>query len=275
MEGWKPDADTHSLLGTILGTPLKRKGQEKWGSGDPKSDFPSPGPSPWLTGGAVPAGPRGGGTRTRRSVLSPGEGRARPRGHVPNLWDSPPVRPRGSPAGTSESRPAPVFTIYSQNEGEAIAGSLESTAPAPGAPSPALAFNYFPFVPIISGVISKGVTGARWNFVLLLPKRPASGRQLSWPPPGPRGFGTARAGLGRGDRGHPDGFGGCRCSELWSQATVCPPGGYLRSWGLYLPLLLLVLLVGPGVHDQHLQPPAGEGQAAGEVCATGTAALGV
>lgn len=140
-------------------------------------------PHPGLPGGAVPAGPCGSGTRTRRSVLSPGEGRARPRGHVPNLWDSPPVRPRGSPAGTSESRPAPVFTIYSQNEGEAIAGSLESAAPAPGAPSLALAFNYFPFVPIISGVISKGVTGARWNFVLLLPKRPASGRHLSWLPP--------------------------------------------------------------------------------------------
>lgn len=232
-------------------------------------------PHPGLPGGAVPAGPRGGGTRTRRSVLSPGEGRARPRGHVPNLWDSPPVRPRGSPAGTSESRPAPVFTIYSQNEGEAIAGSLESSAPAPGAPSLALAFNYFPFVPIISGVISKGVTGARWNFVLLLPKRPASGQHLFWSPPGTSWIwdSTCRAGARRPRP--PRWFWGVSVLRVVVPSHGVSPRGYLRSWGLYLPLLLLVLLVGPGVHDQHLQPPAGEEQAAGEVCATGMAALGV
>jgi len=34
--------------------------------------------------------------------------------------------------------------------------------------------------------------------------------------------------------------------------------GYLRSWGLYLPLLLLVLLVCPRVDYQHLQPPVGK-----------------
>jgi len=73
------------------------------------------------------------------AVLSPSEGQEQPWGHVPNQWDSPPLRPRGSLAGMSESRPAPVFTIYSQSQHEAIAGSLESAAPAPRAPSPALA----------------------------------------------------------------------------------------------------------------------------------------
>lgn len=34
--------------------------------------------------------------------------------------------------------------------------------------------------------------------------------------------------------------------------------GYLWSWGLYLPLLLLVLLVCPWVDYQHLQPPVGK-----------------
>lgn len=35
------------------------------------------------------------------------------------------------------------------------------------------------------------------------------------------------------------------------------PWGYLGSWGLYLPLLLLILLVRPWIDYQHLQPPAG------------------
>lgn len=37
-----------------------------------------------------------------------------------------------------------------------------------------------------------------------------------------------------------------------------PLQGYLWSWGLYLPLLLLVLLVRPWVDYQHLQPPVGK-----------------
>lgn len=48
--------------------------------------------------------------------------------------------------------------------------------------------------------------------------------------------------------------------------------GYLGSWGLYLPLLLLILLVCPGIDNQHLQPPAGR-EAEGEVCATGTGVM--
>lgn len=121
--------------------------------------------------------PRGGGTHawgsgSRRdvAVLSPGEGRGWPRGHVPHLWDFPPLWPRGSPAGTSESRPAPLFTIYSQSEHEATAGSLESPAPAPGAPSTALAFNIFLSFPLSPGSSQRGVTRARWNFILFLPK---------------------------------------------------------------------------------------------------------
>lgn len=105
---------------------------------------------PGTAKGALPAGSLWGGTRARRSgglrdtaVLSPSEEQGWPWGHVPHLWDSPPFRPRGSQAGTSESRPAPLFTIYSQSEHEATAGSLESPAPAPGAPSLALAFSIF------------------------------------------------------------------------------------------------------------------------------------
>lgn len=102
--------------------------------------------------------PCGSGTRAQRSgslrdtaVLSPSEGQGWPWGHVPHLWDSPPFQPRGSQAGTSESRPAPLFTIYSQSEHEATAGSLESPAPAPGAPSLALAFSIFLSFPLSLG----------------------------------------------------------------------------------------------------------------------------
>lgn len=107
--------------------------------------------------------PHGGGTHARRSgslrdaaVLSPGKGRGWPWGHVPHLWDSPPLWPRGSPAGTSESWPAPLFTIYSQSEHEATAGSLESLAPAPGAPSLALAFSIFLSFPVSLGSSQRG-----------------------------------------------------------------------------------------------------------------------
>lgn len=85
------------------------------------------------------------------AVLSPGEGRGWPWGHVPHLWDCPPFQPRGSQAGTSESQLAPLFTIYSQSEHEATAGSLESPAPAPGAPSLAMAFSIFLSFPLSLG----------------------------------------------------------------------------------------------------------------------------
>lgn len=66
----------------------------------------------------------------------------------------------------------------------------------------------------------------------------------------------------------------------WVTAYFHPSGwnwGYLGSWGLYLPLLLLILLVCPWIDYQHLQPSAGKERTKGEVCAkrqhTGTAAM--
>lgn len=123
---------------------------------------------------AVGCTPRG----QAAAVLSPSKGRGWPWGHVPHLWDSPPLRPCGSPAGTSESRPAPLFTIYSQSEHEATARSLESPAPAPRAPSTALAFNIFLSFPLSPGSSQRGVTRARWNFILFLLKWPVNGQHL-------------------------------------------------------------------------------------------------
>lgn len=57
--------------------------------------------------------------------------------------------------------------------------------------------------------------------------------------------------LWREDSGDSD----CARDDRWGGGSA--PQIYLRRWGLHLPLLLLVLLVGPGIHDQHLQPPAG------------------
>lgn len=48
------------------------------------------------------------------------------------------------------------FTIYSQSEHEATAGSLESPAPAPGAPSLALAFSIFLSFPLSLGSSQRG-----------------------------------------------------------------------------------------------------------------------
>lgn len=51
---------------------------------------------------------------------------------------------------------APLFTIYSQIEHEATAQSLESPAPAPGAPSLALAFSIFLSFPLSPGSSQRG-----------------------------------------------------------------------------------------------------------------------
>lgn len=51
---------------------------------------------------------------------------------------------------------APLFTIYSQTELEATAESLESPAPAPGAPSLALAFSIFLSFPLSPGSSQRG-----------------------------------------------------------------------------------------------------------------------
>lgn len=139
------------------GLKTKAQGSPDRGSGEPKRWFWSPStaaqpeePSQLVPCGSGTCAQRSGGLRDT-AVLSPSEGRGWPWGHVPHLWDSPPFQPRGSPAGTSESWLAPLFTIYSQSEHEATAGSLESPAPAPGAPSLALAFSIFLSFPLSLG----------------------------------------------------------------------------------------------------------------------------
>lgn len=147
MEWWKPDSNRHHTqlcMETTLCWDQKTglRGAPKWFS-LPDSSSPIEEPS-------TQSLQRSDGCRAA-AVLSPSEGQEQPWGHVPNQWDSPPLRPRGSLAGMSESRPAPVFTIYSQSQHEAIAGSLESAAPAPRAPSPALASTIFLSFPLSPG----------------------------------------------------------------------------------------------------------------------------